>query len=336
MQYQHILDKIWESMEKKYTKNTSRRTYLGMSSFGGHCDRKQWLDFRHVHKPLIAYTSGSFFEDGHHSEDVVIQRFRDAGFVVHDRDENGNQISVKLNKWVRGHTDLLVEMDGETFLADVKSTDDEKKRKLKKLIEKDESIALKKFNIQYYYQAQWYMGMLGLKRGFYVFTGHGARERINSKGDNRSVIVGVDFNQEDFDWLKEKSVEVITTDTLPDPIPALEYDKPLCIWGVESYQRCEAYDFCKYNVIDKPNCRNCMHVTFNEDSAVCEKYEKELDEKKMVEFYECHRYNPTLIHLYDAISVDGDDIYYRATDGTDFVNGDSIRFMRSINEHVGF
>lgn len=325
MKHEKILNQMFEAMEEN---KEQRRTYLGMSTFGTHCDRKQWLEFRHVFDPKVSYQSVSHFSDGHRSEDILIERLIAAGVNLKPKDDDGNQFSLRDMYWLRGHTDGKIEVD-EWAVWEAKSTDDKKKAKLKKLIEKDEHSALENWDSNYYCQAQLYMGYSGLKKHILMACSHGAREKLNSTGDHRTVIVETLFNQEKFDELKQKAYDVIVSDAVPEPAWSLQYDKPLCVWKTG---QCEAYDYCKGRHIGKPNCRNCGYCEFTVEGAVCNKTGEIINEDEMVEYKECHRYHPNLIHWMDLIEMDDNgDVHYRDDSGNDWVNRDSLKFYEEVN-----
>ncbi len=326
MKHKEILDKMFSAMEDKVE---SRRTYLGMSTFDTHCDRKQWLEFRHTFDPKPNYQSVSHFSDGHRSEEILIERLLAAGIDLRAKDENGNQFEYKDMYWLRGHTDGEIKLD-VTAVWEAKSSDDVKRAKLKKLIEEDEHSALEKWDKNYYAQAQLYMGYSGKKKHILMACAHGAREKLNSKGDHRTVIVETLFNQEKFDELKHKANDIIVSDTIPEAAWSLQYDKPLCVW---KNGKCEAYDYCKGNHIGKPNCRNCGYCEFTTEGANCTKSGDALNEKEMVEFKECHKYHPNIIHWMDLVEMDDDgNVHYRDDSGTDWVNVNSMDFYEEVNK----
>lgn len=326
MKHQKILDDIWAAYEKKYNETNGRRSYLGMSVSEANCQRLPWLEFRHGFDPHIDYMSASFFDDGHYSEAVMIQRIKDAGYDL-ITEIDGSQAELQDMYWHHGHMDgYFRDLDA---LWEHKSTSDEKIVKLKKLIATDESTALKEWDSGYYDQATRYMGYSGVHKHILTASAHGTREKLNSKGDFRTAIVETLFDEDHFNYLKERAKHIITTDKMPAPAWSLAYDKPLCVWKTG---QCQAYNFCKGRHIGAPNCRNCAYVTFTTIGAECSKHNKALDEKEMVGYYDCHKYLPDLVVGYELIGMTEEgDVVYRKEDGTEIINSDSKVFYKEFN-----
>ena len=331
MKHQKILDRLFESMEEEANKDVSRRTYLGMSGFDGNCERKQWLEFRHGFTPHINYQSASHFADGHLTEQTIGDRFLAAGFDFDPVDENGQQFTF-IDGWLRGHSDGKMVWDGEKFVWEMKATDKGKRDKLERLIAKDEHAALEKWSPQYYAQAILYMGYSKIHKHILFASAHGGRERKNSKGDYRTIVVETLFDEEKFKQLQEQAKSIIATDKMPDEIWALKLRKPLCYWGTESYQRCEAFDFCTGTDIGEPDCFNCAFLKFNEDgTGICTKDKKEMQPKEMQGFKECHKYHPSFVHQYECIGQEDDgSVIYRNDSGAEIINVDSREFRKII------
>jgi hypothetical protein len=331
MKHQNILDKMWVSYEEEYNKTNYRRTYLGMSVSEENCGRKPWLEFRHAFDPWVSYSSASHFQDGHLSEDAVAKRLKDSGLNLITHDETGEQFSLQDMYWHRGHIDgKLPDYDA---LWEHKSTGDAKLTKLKKLIDKDEETALLKWSKGYYDQATRYMGYSGIHKHITTVASHGSREKINSQGDHRTAIMETAFDQDHFNFLVGRAKHIITTDKMPQAAWSLAVDKPLCIW---KNGKCEAYDFCKGKEIGKPNCRNCGHVTFTTEGATCALGKEDLNEKNMLEFKECHKYNPELVHEFFVVDLDdAGDVHYRNESGTELVNRNSNDFRLEFNKLGG-
>ena len=331
MKHKKILDILFQSMEEKANEGVMRRTYLGMSSFDGNCERKQWLEFRHGFTPFINYQSASHFADGHQTEETIGNRFLDAGFDFEPVDENGNQFMF-VDGWLKGHSDGKIRWEDELYKWEMKSTDAIKRNKLEKLIAKDEHSALENWDTQYYAQAQLYMGYSGIHKHLLFASAHGGRERKNSKGDFRTIVVETLFNEEKFKSLQQKAKDIIATDKIPEALWQLAMKKPLCWWGEESYQRCESYDFCTGEDIANPDCFNCAYVSFLEEGeGHCSLHDDEMSPQDMQEFKLCHKYHPELVIGYDPVEQKKDgSVVYRNDNGDEITNDNSLDFREEI------
>lgn len=336
MKHKKILDAMFASIEEQANKNNSRRTYMGMSGFGGNCQRKQWLEFRHAFTPFINYQSATFFEDGHHCEDLLVKRLIESGFELIPVDEDGRQFEY-VEGFVKGHCDGLCRIDGEKMVWEAKASNEAKLLKLKKLISEDEHSALEKWDYQYYCQAQWYMGKSGLKKHVLMCGVAGMRESKNSKRDARTAIVETLFNEEKFKSLQQEAKDLIATDKMPEAPWSLAAKKPLCWWGEESYQRCEAYDYCTGNDLGEPSCFNCAFIKFLESGVGrCTLHKKEVTPAEMQGFKECHKYHPSFIHQYECIqqNEDGSVLYRNQETGEEIINEDSREFRKNFKRGI--
>lgn len=322
---QFILDELNKTIEEKANHAPYKRNYLGASSIGHECSRLLWYGFRHCGSEYIDHKSKKRFEDGHYSEEVYIKRLKNAGYQL-QHEEDGKQYGFSdLGGWFRGHRDgkfvNLPELNeaiwGHKCLPDDPAIWEHKSsakwKDLEKAIEEHgEENALKKWNRIYYDQAQLYMGYD--KTPWHILT-------CASEGSRLETIVLTPFNADDFNAIREKAKNIITSDSPPPKIS----DNPTffkCKW-------CHHNKVCHSKAIPEPNCRNCAHITFDVENtdhskatAVCAKHNAVIDNPDQMKFfYNCHRFNPCFIDA-DCLGLDGNDVLYRTEDGKDFINGD--------------
>lgn len=324
-----ILDAINKTIEEN--QDAYRRYYHGASSNGSPCIRALQYSFRHCSDNSFDADSLKRFEDGHHSESVYIDRIKKAKFEL-QHEEDGRQYGfVDLGGWFRGHR------DGKFFnlpefgnpIWEHKSS--AKWKKLQKLVDEDESTALKKWNPVYYDQAQLYMGYEG--ENYHITT-------AASEGSRQETICLTEFDQEYFEESKKKAEIVIASDKLHPKIGSAMYFE--CKW-------CNSKSVCHEGALPRPNCRNCDSIKFDLDGdtkATCLRWsgydeggnislpsEIEGNPKALHEYRECHTYMPDVLGydtpepLLEEFKRNGLNYISKAglkykKDGVTFINGD--------------
>jgi hypothetical protein len=294
------------AIEKREASRGSRQ-YLGMSS-SGDCPRKQ--AYRHSlieAAPFEAQTLYNF-EDGHRTEDLVIDRLRMAdGVTVIDRDpDSGRQIEVEDHE---GHS--LGHLDGEVFglyqapktphVLEVKCVSDKRFAEFEKLKAKEgEKNTLRAWNETYYAQHQLYMLYRGRTRGYLV---------VASAGGRRWTSVRTDFNREAAEFYVERARQIIfERDRVPDRIS----ENPnfyMCRW-------CEYSDVCHEG---KPPTRNCRTCVWSKPVAHgawhCQRHDYDLNFSKQIAGCSDQRYRPALVSG-EVVSIDdaANTISYRRGD----------------------
>lgn len=329
MKHKKIIEDMHRAMELSY--DNSQRTYLGMSAQRTHCLRKTWLTFRHGFTPSTHYQSISHFADGHLSESITVSRLKGAGYELIADDGTGKQFEF-VDGWWKGHCDGFIYIDGEKCVWEHKCTNPQKMAKLKKLIADDEPTALEKWDQNYYAQSQSYLHYSGLKRHIMTVSCHGSREIKNSKVDQTTAILETAFNYDEYLVNKSEAKDIIATDRLPEAPYTLAIKRPLCWWGEETYQHCEAYNFCTGKDIGEPDCFNCGHASFLESGVgLCNNTGHEMLPSEMAEYKPCHKYSPEFVVGYDAIEMREDgSVLYRNNAGDEIVNEDSLEFRKKI------
>lgn len=326
---QFMLDQMNEAITASQSK--FKRSYLGASSIGSSCERALQYSFRHCTDSDFNAISLKRFEDGHHSEAVYIKRLLKAGFDL-EHDEDGVQFGFSaVGGWFRGHRDgrfRVIPVFGESIWEHKSS---KKWSALAKLVEKDESTALLKWNKIYYDQAQTYMGYSGIPYHITTAAGEGSREEC---------ICVTEFDQRAFDEIVKKAERIITSDRLMPKIGTMmTYD---CKY-------CDAKDVCHEEVIPKPSCRNCAALDFKVDGetkAVCGRWSEydlagsliseaawEKDTKAIQEYYSCHMYMPELIGMEEGQMIkdnQGFSLQYE-NNGVTFKNGQGEDAMTSMD-----
>jgi hypothetical protein len=177
------LDAVCKAVEARAAAEPPR-TYLGASSLGDSCERKQWYSINGA--PCEPFTASTLFkfEDGHRTEALIIERFRLVpGVELWDRDDHtGGQIGGKLYGgrfgWhVDGVIKGLLQAPETPHVFEVKAVNPKKYKEFVDLRTKlGEKQVLMNWDFVYFVQAQVYMGLLDLKRHYLVVASPGGRE----------------------------------------------------------------------------------------------------------------------------------------------------------------
>lgn len=164
-----------------------RRGYLGASLIGEQCARKIWYAINqdtlsHKLKPYSFETLAAF-DDGHRTEQLVIDRLRMVeGIELFDKDEGGKQFGFShLGGKLRGHVDGIIkglkQAPSAVHVLEVKCSADKKFNEFCSIrAAHGEKKTLKKWNEQYFVQAQLYMHFMQIDRHYLVCALAGGRD----------------------------------------------------------------------------------------------------------------------------------------------------------------
>lgn len=226
------------------------RAYLGMSSIGGSCSRKLWYDFRKVGRERFDAATLKRFEDGHRTEQVVIDRLRLLdGITLIDRREDGEQIGyIDLDGHFRGHLDgdiLGIPQAPKTpHVLEVKCCSEKKFNELKKAVaELGEKQALKKWNPVYYTQGQCYCHYHSRSRHYLVVATPGGRDWMG---------VRTDYDATHAIQAIAKAKRIIQSN---EPLDRISNDPSYfeCRW-------CTFAGVCHGGDMPDRGCRTCLHA----------------------------------------------------------------------------
>ncbi len=315
---QYIVDSFNDHI--KASQSRFKRSYIGASAVGHECARYLQYSFRHCIESDFDALSLKRFEDGHYSEAVYIKRIKDAGFSL-QHEENGKQYGFSaLGGWFRGHRDGMFHSlpDIGPAIWEHKST--AKWETLKKLVEKDESTALEKWNTIYYAQAQLYMGYEDVN--YHVLT-------AASEGSRKESICLTEFNEKNFKEIESKALNIITSDRL---LPRIGSNQTFwqCKW-------CDGKDVCWNKVIPKPSCRNCAAIEFKTDGnnkAVCQRWSGVKDGVNVVpsvvegDIKSLELYKPCHMYMIGILSDDEPQVISseKERDGINFIESIGLQY----------
>lgn len=255
-----IFNSIYQRLET-FTDEQIPRGYLGMSQLGHSCDRYLIYSFRRMYKKYVTPRKRRIFERGDLEEQRVINDLTSVGIAVY---ETQNEI-IGFAGHCKGHIDGVCEglpgAEKTKHLLEIKTMNDKSFKETKKK-------GIQKAHWAYYVQSQVYMLYKNLNRALFVIT---------NKNDEDRIYERIYFDKQVAEHAKDRSINIITIDYLPDKIGGPDYFQ--CKW-------CDAYGICQQQ--DEPirNCRTCAYVEISDNGKwFCFKHDKVLENDKP-----CNRY----------------------------------------------
>lgn len=175
------VDLIKEQIELR--QDNRNRNYIGASSIGDECSRKIWYQYNNYPKKPMGWLVLCAIEDGHHTEKVMVERYRMLDGIDLYADDGTGQFGYDYEGWFKGHVDGmikgLIEAPNTWHVFEVKAKKEEFFNKLKKCIETyGEKEALKNWDYLYYCQAVLYMHFMDVTRHCMVVATAGGRDFI--------------------------------------------------------------------------------------------------------------------------------------------------------------
>lgn len=298
----NIAEKVIQWYESKPQQS---RPHLGASLIGGKCSRQIWYSYRWAKAPSFPGNVLRLFEYGHMAEGRFIKDLkaitgRDG--QVHDVGSDGKQFNFSdFGGHFSGSADgvacNLPGIDGWCLL--------EMKTHSLKSFEWLVKNGLQAAKPEHYAQMICYMGYLELPRALYI---------AENKNDDQLYTEIIEFNQADFDALKDKALRIIKSES-PPPRLSDSIDNFTC-------EYCSYQSICHGDDLPDVNCRTCAHSTADvEDGGfICEKKQVKPDTEFQRIGCDEHLYIPSLINFATATAGDSDHVEYEHRDGRKFTN----------------
>ena len=136
-----IVEDIYDKWKAEGDSQT-RRTYLGGSQIGHHCERYLWYDFRHCTENVFSGRLYRLFQRGHDEEHRFVKDLRDIGCEVWEETEANEQFGVEAcGGHFRGHLDGVARIPDydKPHLLEFKTSNTKDFKKLEKEDEQKES-----------------------------------------------------------------------------------------------------------------------------------------------------------------------------------------------------
>lgn len=296
------VDAIYAEYEKR--QGDGRRVHLGGSLLGKECERALFYSFRWASQVQHAGRLLRLFQSGHLQEPRLIEDLRATGITVYEVDEStGEQFTVSA---CNGHAGGS--MDGIAIgihaapkswhLLEFKTSNAKGFREL-------QNKGLQAAKPQHYSQMQFYLGLSGLERGFYMAV---------NKDDDNIYTERVYPDPDEFARLMARAERVINAQSPP---ARLSNDPSFFLC-----KRCEHKSICHEGGQPERNCRTCLSVTVADHGMwFCERHGNTLETREQKRGCPDQRFLPGLVPG-DQIDTDADGllISYRMKDGSEWVD----------------
>jgi hypothetical protein len=186
-----------------------------------------------------------------------------------------------------------------------KQTSEKKQAELAKLkADKGEKSALEAWDQVYYAQAVLYMHYSGMKRHYLTVATPGGRDTIDCRTD-------------------ENPAHAMRLVALAERLIGANAPPPRVSDDPAWYQcrMCDYHAFCHQGVIERRNCRTCLHSTpVALGQWHCGRHDVLRDVQQQLVGCESHLFLPGLIPAVQ-IDADGESVTYRYSDGTEWTDG---------------
>ena len=180
------------------TESKSRK-YIGASGVGNPCDANLAFSLRGFPNTEPPAFLKRIFAMGHMIEEVVVADLKKVkGAVVIENDpETGEQWSYQeLGGHISSHTDGMIELDGKTYILEIKSMNN---TSFQKFLNKGVKIS----HHSYYCQLMMYMALADMEEAFFI---------AYNKDKSRYHAEIVEFDQLEWSYLKHRIVTVLNGD----------------------------------------------------------------------------------------------------------------------------
>lgn len=212
-----------------------RRTYMGMSQLGHHCERYLWMQFNWCSPPReITARLHRLFNRGHNEEPIFEDELKHLGVRVYD---DQAQVSSCFGH-IKGHCDGkgvgYIEAQKTEHLNEYKTMNDKSFKDTCK-----NGVKLSKF--VYYIQMQCYMLKLKIDRGMFF---------ARNKNDDATYVERIKLDKVIAEKFLQRGERLVLAQQAPDRKPNFTPSWFQCRWCDEN-KRCFGYE-----PLDK-NCRTC-------------------------------------------------------------------------------
>ena len=214
------------------------RTYIGMSSLMGPCQRRIWYDFHWAYVRKIPKRIQRIFNRGHYEESVIVKDFEAAGIEVLFTGDNQAEM-VDDTGHIKGHSDgILTNVPGAEKTPHLFEGKTMKHSRYVQYIK----LGLEKFDRAYWGQIHTYMGEQKLTRCVFAACNKDTDERDFQR---------IKYEPEVHEEAMSIGFDILTAEFPPKKI------------GEKTWYECKtcnAKEICHKGAKINKTCRSCKHV----------------------------------------------------------------------------
>lgn len=291
---------IYKSYEQ--AREQAHRPHLGASQIGHHCDRYLWYQFRWADHEEFEGRMLRLFAHGGVEETRLVRDLRNIGVTVYEVDpETGRQFNFTA---FGGHFACNLDGVGHGLPESSKWHMLEFKTASAKNFAKLKSTGLKKWNPQYWAQAQIGMDLAGLQRTLHLTTNKDTDEIYGER---------IKHSAKEAKALLDRAERVIFSESPLDRVS----DRP--DWHQCKF--CAMHSICHGDRVAEVNCRTCVHSTPERDGTwSCREHGRTLSVDEQRSGCKSHLMRPDLVPYAEAVDSGPGFVEYRAKDGRTFWN----------------
>lgn len=313
METDPTLDAADRALEAEAAASPYRTRTIAMGQVGGSCQRRAWYNFRWAFRERFNAITLKRFADGHTSEDVIIARLKKVeGIELVDKDPvTGKQFTyIDCDGHAKGKCDGkitgILQAPKKLHVFEAKAVAEKKLAEFRKIkAEVGEKQTLKKWNEEYYGQAQLYMHYEETDRHYCVVASPGVRDWDSCR---------TEYDPAYALKLKARMVRILRSEYPLDKVS----EKP--DWF--ECRMCPMRGICHEGEMPDRNCRTCLHSTPIENGQwQCERWGKTLTPEEQAIGCPAHKLLPPLVPG-DIIMATDTAVHYRMGDGSEWIDGE--------------
>lgn len=300
-------------LEAESAASPYRTRTVAMGQIGGSCQRRAWYNFRWAFREAFNAVTLKRFADGHASEAVIIERLKKiSGIELLDKDPTtGRQFTyIDCDGHAKGKCDGkitgLLQAPIKLHIFEAKAVAEKKLTEFRKIkAELGEKNTLKKWNEEYYGQAQLYMHYEGTDRHYCVVASPGVRDWDSCR---------TEYDPAYALQLKARMNRVIKSN---EPLSRVS-DKS--DWF--ECKMCPMRGICHEGEMPDRNCRTCLHSTPIENGQWhCNRFGKTVTPDEQQIGCPAHKFLPSLVPG-EVVSTTEISVTYLLKDGTHWTDSE--------------
>ncbi len=219
----------------------AKRNYLGCSSLGQPCARKLWYSYHWFSEEKPEGRIYRLFNTGNREEERVLSDLEKAGITIVDRQRAVSYGDGKL----RGHLDAVLEWQGKTFVAEIKTHN-------RRSFEALATGGVRRTKPEHYTQLQCYLYLSGIEHGLYIAV---------CKDDDQYHLEGITLDSDHAESLLRRGLAIVNSYAAPERISHLRSIAPCNYCGFKKL----CHKVSEPTILQ--SCRTCRHRLVSPDSS---------------------------------------------------------------------